>query len=89
MSEMTAPIRILHLEDDPIDLELIHMVMKSAGFDFEAVTVDSREAFEAALDSESFDLVLADYAIPGYDGLSALALWMMFLTKIDTARTVW
>lgn len=71
---MTAPIRILHLEDDPMDAELTYGVLKEAGLDFEIVQVDSREVFEAALDGDSFDLILADYAIPGYDGLSALSL---------------
>ncbi len=74
MSDMTTPIRILHLEDDPMDAELIHRALKGADFAFEMTVVDSREAFEAALDDGPLDLILADFSLPNFDGLSALSL---------------
>lgn len=36
--------------------------------------VETRAAFEAALASATFDLILADYALSGFDGLAALAI---------------
>jgi PAS domain S-box-containing protein len=40
----------------------------------EIVRVNDREHFEYALEHEEFDVVLCDYNLPSYDGLSALRL---------------
>ena len=64
--------RILHLEDDPLDVELASAALEDAGVGCEVTQVQTREAFEAALEENSFDLVLADYSLPAFDGLSAL-----------------
>jgi PAS domain S-box-containing protein len=68
------PIRILHLEDDPSDQELIRAVLVADGLDFEAHVVSARREFETALARGSFDLILSDFKVPDYDGLSALRL---------------
>ena len=67
-----SPIRILHLEDDPCDQELIHAALLTDGLQFDARTVSAREEFETALAKGSFDLILSDFKVPDYDGLSAL-----------------
>ena len=69
---MTPSIRLLHLEDDPRDAELIRLKLQAAGLSCDILWVNGREAFESALERESFDLVLSDYKLPDYDGLSAL-----------------
>ena len=69
---MNPSIRLLHLEDDPLDAELIRLRLKSAGLLCDISWVRGKEAFETALESKTFDLVLSDYNLPGYDGLSAL-----------------
>jgi PAS domain S-box-containing protein len=68
------PIRILHLEDDPCDQELIRAALAADGLEFEAQVVSARREFEAALALGSFDLILSDFKVPDYDGLSALRL---------------
>jgi PAS domain S-box-containing protein len=68
------PIRILHLEDDPCDQELVRATLVADGLDFETHVVSSRRDFEAALALGSFDLILSDFKVPDYDGLSALRL---------------
>ena len=65
--------RLLHLEDSPTDARYIHDRLDAEGLRPEVVLVDSRDALHAAL-SERFDLVLCDYNLPGFDGLSALKL---------------
>jgi signal transduction histidine kinase len=62
----------LHLEDNRIDRELIELTLRSEGFEPEIEPVQGRDDFLAALGSQSFDLVLADYRLPQYDGSSAL-----------------
>ncbi len=69
---MNRSIRVLHLEDNPHDAELIRQKLKVEGLSFDIVWVNGKEAFESALDREAFDLVLADYNLPDYDGNSAL-----------------
>jgi signal transduction histidine kinase len=67
-------LHILHLEDDPADVRLVRDTLAAEGLCIETTVVAKREDFLAALDRGGFDLVLADYKLPGFDGLEALAL---------------
>src|SRR5689334_9816765 len=69
---MNDRIRILHLEDERDFSELINSLLLKEGIDAEIVFAPSRREFEAALARERFDLILADYLLPDYDGLQAL-----------------
>ncbi len=71
---MTNAIRILHLEDDPADARLILNHLQRAGLDTAVTFVSNREAFDAALAAASFDAVLSDYHLPGFNGLDALEI---------------
>jgi DNA-binding NtrC family response regulator len=75
---LTHPLRILSLEDDPNDAELIHELLRSEDVACELQRVDTQEAFLAALGQGGIglgiDLILADYTLPSFDGLSALKL---------------
>src|SRR5262249_41245490 len=72
--KMTTALRILHLEDDPKDAELVQGVLESGGIDCNIARVETREQFLAALERDAFDLILADFSLPTFDGLSALKL---------------
>jgi two-component system, NarL family, sensor histidine kinase UhpB len=67
-------LRILDLEDDPVDTELLQANLMAGGISCEMVRVQTRADFEAALVNGDFDLVLSDYSLPSFDGLSALEL---------------
>ena len=67
-------LRILMLEDSLLDAELIQMHLTDGGIDGELVRVDTRPGFLTALEKDSFDLILADYSLPTFDGVSALEL---------------
>jgi len=71
---MESSIHILHLEDDPADVELIRMALAAAGLACQLTSVQTRDEFEAALRRGGYDLILSDYRLPAYDGLSALRL---------------
>jgi signal transduction histidine kinase len=66
--------RILHLEDDPLDAELILRRLEADGLDCQIDRVDTEAAFLQALECGGIDLVLADFSLPGADGMEALRL---------------
>jgi PAS domain S-box-containing protein len=68
------PLRILHVEDDPNDRELAEATLRGGAVPCEIVYVETRLAFEEALLTGSFDVILADYSLPDFDGLAALAI---------------
>ncbi len=71
---MDAPLRILHLEDDPLDAELVMSALDAEGIPFDMVRVTTRSDFVAALQTGSFDMIFADYSLPAFDGLAALEI---------------
>jgi len=74
MNAHPIPLRILHLEDNPRDHELVCRALAEKESAYEFVHVANGAEFAAALDREKFDLILSDYTMSGYDGTAALAL---------------
>ena len=73
---MRQPLRILSLEDDPRDAELLHESLEAEGISCEFTRVDTQPAFLALLQEEDVDLILADHSLRSFDGLSALKIAM-------------
>src|SRR6266853_1777035 len=73
---MRNPLRILSIEDDPKDTELIQDLLETEDIVCKVTRVDSQAALEASLEQGGIDLILADYTLPTFDGLSALKLAM-------------
>jgi two-component system, cell cycle sensor histidine kinase and response regulator CckA len=72
---MTAdPLRILILEDVPMDAELVEYELRRSSIPFDARRVDTRDAFERELDQFRPDLILSDYTLPRFDGMAALSV---------------
>jgi len=71
---MNSPLRVLHLEDDVRDTELVQATLEGEGIESELTRVEREQDFLAALERESLDLILADYTLPSFDGLSALRI---------------
>ncbi|HEV8335788.1 MAG TPA: response regulator [Candidatus Polarisedimenticolia bacterium] len=67
-------LRILHLEDDPNDAELIRKALPKAGQGLLVEQVSTRSEFARLLGRGAVDLILSDFALPDFDGLSALKL---------------
>ena len=71
---MSSPLRILHLEDNATDVALVQDTLAAEGMACDVSRIETESAFLAALRKGGFDLILADYTLPSFDGLSALKL---------------
>ena len=69
-----APLHILILDNTPGDAELAVATLEQAGHICQWERVDTREAFVARLGEAKYDLILADYSLPGINGMTALRL---------------
>jgi len=67
------PIRVLLVEDNPIDAELVVRALRAAGFEPTFTRVDTEEAYLRELDGHP-ELILSDWSMPQFDGLRALNL---------------
>ncbi|HMN44014.1 MAG TPA: PAS domain-containing protein [Povalibacter sp.] len=74
--ELPATLRFVLLEDNANDAELIQLELARNGVQVDWTHVASKQAFLDALrdDAKPPDLILADYTLPGFDGLAALKL---------------
>ena len=71
---MTSPLRILLLEDDPTDAALIQELLEADNIACEVTLAQTRTEFVGGLEDPAIELILADYKLPSFDGLSALKL---------------
>ena len=68
------PLRVLIIEDVPMDAELVEYELGRARIPFQARRVDTRELFLAELRAFEPDVILSDYTLPRFDGMAALEL---------------
>ncbi|HEX8269873.1 MAG TPA: ATP-binding protein [Flavobacterium sp.] len=71
---MIKNIKILLLEDNFTDADLILRQLTKSGLNFQSETVDNRQAFEDALQNFKPDLILSDYSLPSFDAVSAFRI---------------
>ena len=71
---MEKPVRILYLEDNPTDAELVRARLAAEGIDCEIVCVQTSTDYVSAIDQGGWALIISDFTLPAYDGMSALAL---------------
>jgi len=71
---MKTPLHILHLEDDLNEIDLVHEMLKAEGISCSINYAQDRPSFVQALERGGIDLIIADHALPGFDGLAALKM---------------
>jgi DNA-binding response OmpR family regulator len=67
-------LRVLYLEDEPKDAELVQASLEGEGIVCDMTRADTHVGFLTFLQQGGFDLILADYTLPLFDGISALRI---------------
>ncbi|MDX6486366.1 MAG: hypothetical protein QOF43_1519 [Gaiellaceae bacterium] len=67
-----TPLRALLLEDNEDDAVMLGRHLRQGGYELDFERVETAAAFDEALDRGGWEVVFADYVLPGYSGLSAL-----------------
>ncbi len=68
-------LRVLFIEDSEVDTELICAELKRGGYIVSHSRVDTEPDFLAALESGEWDLIISDFSMPQFDGLSAFEVF--------------
>jgi PAS domain S-box-containing protein len=71
---MDKELRILILEDDPADAELEEHELRKAGIAFISKRVETKETFLREIKDFDPDIILSDYNLLSFDGLTALTI---------------
>lgn len=74
MNSTARPLRILLLEDSQDDAFLLEIELQRAGYAPKCHRIESAEGLSDALDRQEWDVIIADYVMPRFNGLAALAL---------------
>lgn len=75
-------LKILCLEDDDIDFEIINMELTKSGMEVISKMVDTRESFLAELRSFHPDVILSDHSLPQFNSIEALAICRKMQSRI-------
>ena len=78
---MTTEVRILLVEDSPLDAELEELELRRSGLEFKCLRVWTRKDFIRAIEDFIPDLIISDYSLPDMDGLTTLQIAKEFLPE--------
>ena len=66
-------LKILSLEDSPMDVELIYeYICENSNYEIKMNTVSNEADFISTITSEKYDLIISDFKLPGFDGFASL-----------------
>jgi CheY-like chemotaxis protein len=74
MEPKSPSLRVLHLEDNLADRELVADSLDTDGLNCEFTYSKIKESFQAALSEARFDVIISDHSLPSFSGLEALAI---------------
>jgi len=69
---VSTPLRLLMVEDNDDDAQLVLVKLRRAGYEPDHLQVDNEAAMREALQEHNWQIVVSDYAMPGFSGLNAL-----------------
>ena len=69
---MTTPLSLLIVEDNDDDAQLLLVKLRRAGYEPDYLRCESEDSLREALHDRDWQIVVSDYAMPGFSGLKAL-----------------
>jgi len=69
---MPKPLRVLLVEDSERDAALLKLYLRRGGYDAQVQRVDTRGDLEAQLRAGTWDLVVSDFNLPGFDAFATM-----------------
>jgi hypothetical protein len=75
---MSKPLRLLQIEDSESDADIILRLLMQAGFEVFSQRVDDAIGLRQALEDPNWDVIIADYHMPGFDAPGALRILQEF-----------
>ncbi len=75
---MATPLRVLIVEDSLDDAELLLAELKRGGYEVTYERVTNEAGVRHALQTSTWDLVISDYSLPGFDGMHCLEIYREF-----------
>lgn len=73
-TEVRDKLRVLLVEDDPADVELALRALSKGGFETEREAVQTAEEFKQKIGKGNYDVILADYRLPGWCGIETVQM---------------
>jgi signal transduction histidine kinase len=70
--KLSKKLRVLMVEDDPVDVEMVLLTLRKDGFEVTGDVVQSPEEFTLRIQRGNYDLILADYNLAQWRGTEAL-----------------
>lgn len=70
--EIGGNLRALIVEDEPADVELVLGALRRAGFEATVDVAQTAEEFSGLVRKNSYDVILADYKLPGWNGMESV-----------------
>jgi hypothetical protein len=71
---MSKPLRLLQIEDSESDADIVLRLLMQAGFEVFSQRVEDAEGLRHALEDPNWDVIIADYHLPGFDAPGALRI---------------
>src|SRR5450631_608064 len=71
---MAPDLKVLVLEDNQNDADLLLRELKKSGLSFTSQVVQAREEYEQALENFEPDIILSDYSLPAFDAVTAFRI---------------
>jgi PAS domain S-box-containing protein/putative nucleotidyltransferase with HDIG domain len=72
---MATSLRVLAIEDSREDIELLELELKRGGYEPYVRRVDTAPAVRLSLKEETWDIIISDYSMPGFNGMEALEIY--------------
>ena len=74
MGRVSKKLRLLIVEDEPLDIELVLSALRRYGFEPSWEVAQTEAEFASAIRTNSYDVIMADYNLPQWNGMESVEI---------------